>query len=100
MATAETSQSAAGQPAQVMHPLDPLTPEEISAAIEIIRSHHQLSERARFPTIALHEPPKEAVLTFREGQPIRREAEVSVLDKGTGAIYEAIVSLDDKEARE
>jgi Cu2+-containing amine oxidase len=35
------------------------------------------------------------VLNFHEGQPIRREAEVGVLDKGTGATYEAIVSLTD-----
>jgi Cu2+-containing amine oxidase len=33
---------------RVSHSLDPFTPEEITAAIEIIRSHHQLSERARY----------------------------------------------------
>ncbi|MFN0193971.1 MAG: hypothetical protein ACKVP5_18700, partial [Aestuariivirga sp.] len=40
------------------HPLDPLTPAEISAASALIRAKGGLSARAWFETITLHEPEK------------------------------------------
>jgi len=46
------------------HPLEPLTEEEIRAAVAVVRAQGRLSERARFPTVALLEPTKEQVLGF------------------------------------
>ena len=53
-----------------------------------------LSERTRFVTIALLEPPKDAVLAWAAGRPApQREAEVVILDRGAESTIEAVVSL-------
>src|SRR5712691_3212495 len=75
------------------HPLEPLTEEEIRAAVAVVRAQGRLSERARFPTVALMEPPKEQVLGFTEGDPIDRQVEFVVLDKTHRATYEVVVSV-------
>ncbi len=78
----------------VLHPLEPLTAEEITAAVHIVRTERNLSERVRFVTVTLHEPPREVVLNFKPGDPITREAFMVLLDKSAGgATYEAIVSI-------
>lgn len=56
------------------HPLDPLTAEEIRAAVALLRAEQGLGPGVRFVTVALREPPKEVVRGFVEGDPIDREA--------------------------
>ncbi len=80
-------------PSSVLHPLEPLTAEEITAAIHIVRAERNLSERVRFATVRLHEPPKELVLNFKQNDPITREAFIILLDNTDGATYEAVVSI-------
>src|SRR5689334_11827811 len=77
----------------VQHPLDPLTPEELSAAVALVRKERQPGERVRFASVALHEPPKASVLGFKEGDPISRSAFIRLLDNADGATYGAIVNL-------
>ena len=77
----------------IHHPLEPLTAEELAVAVALVRKEHQLSERVRFALVTLHEPPKEVVLNFKEGDPIRREAFLKLLNNTDGAAYEAIVDL-------
>jgi primary-amine oxidase len=81
--------------ATVAHPLEPLTPQEIEAAVAIVRRERQLSEQARFVSVTLREPPRETVLNFQPGQPVKREAFMVLLDKsdGVGATYEAVVDV-------
>ena len=80
-------------PTSVQHPLDPLTPDEIVDALALLRAERNLGERVRFETIVLNEPQKDVVLNFKEQDPILREAFIVLLDNGTGATYEAVVSL-------
>src|SRR5437016_1267611 len=86
---------AASPPAAALHPLEPLTAEEIAAAVRIARSERNLSERVRFGSVRLNEPPKEVVLNFKQGDPLTREAFLILLDNTDGATYEAVVSLTD-----
>ncbi len=79
------------------HPLDPLTADEIRSAVGLVRKGHELGD-ARFPLITLREPDKWAVLAFRDGDQIDRDALVVVLDR-SGATYEAVVSLSDEKVR-
>ncbi len=79
--------------ASLKHPLEPLSVDEIAAAVEIVRSQRQLGERMRFVTIALHEPPKDVVLAFVPGSPVDRQAFLVLLDNATGWTYEVVVSL-------
>ena len=77
----------------VDHPLTPLTPEEISAAVAIIRQEKSLESSFRFATVTLNEPAKATVLSFQPGYEIEREAFVILLDNATAKTYEAVVSL-------
>lgn len=81
--------------AQVRHPLEPLTVEEVQAAVAIVRA--QAGDSFRFPCVTLNEPPKSAVLNLKAGDSIEREAFLILLDNATGATYEAIVSLTQKQ---
>lgn len=76
-----------------LHPLEPLTAEEISAAVSILRSERKLGERVRFVSVSLQEPAKHIVLNFKEGDPVQREAFVKLLDNSDGAAYEAVVDV-------
>lgn len=80
----------------VQHPLEPLTTEEIAAAIAIIRAERNLAETTRFPTVVLNEPPKNVVLNFKDGDSVNREAFIIILDNATGAVYEVVVSLTER----
>jgi primary-amine oxidase len=75
------------------HPLEPLSPEEIAAAVAIVRASGKLGPRARFVTVVLREPPKQTVLDYQEGGPVEREAFIIMLDNADGATYEAVVSI-------
>ena len=66
--------AAAGTP----HPLDPLTADEFRAAAAILRRDRGVDERWRFASIELREPAKDVVRAFSPGDPIRREARVTV----------------------
>jgi primary-amine oxidase len=90
MATNLTSN---GRETAALHPLEPLSPEEIAAAVSIVRASGKLGPKARFVTVVLHEPPKQAVLEYWEGGPVEREAFVIILDNADGATYEAVVSI-------
>jgi primary-amine oxidase len=79
-----------------VYPLEPLTAEEVAAAVAIVREARSLSAAVRFMTVMLHEPPKEVVLHFQPGDPVHREAFLMLLDNTTAQTYEAIVSLTEQ----
>ena len=78
---------------QILHPLDPLSAAEISAAVAILRASGKLGSHVRFATVVLQEPSKEVVLNFKDGDAIERAAFAIILDNDDGATYEAVVSI-------
>ncbi len=78
-----------------LHPLEPLTAEEIAVAVQIVRTERNLHERVRFASVNLNEPAKEVVLNYTPGMPIKREAFIILLDNSDGATYEAVVSMSE-----
>jgi primary-amine oxidase len=81
--------AAAALPAAV-HPLAPLSADEISAATRIIRESHRVPNSARFTLMALDEPPKEAVLKKLE---IPRRVLAVLYDDATDRTFEAVANL-------
>ena len=75
------------------HPLEPLSGEEITAAIRILRDSGRVGTKRRFVVVTLHEPPKAVVLSWTPDTNVPREAAVQVLDNADGRAYEATVSL-------
>jgi primary-amine oxidase len=91
--TTLTAEPAAELFVEAPHPLEPLTPQEMERAVDILHRSGKLAPRARFVKLELCEPLKEVVLGFRDGMPFEREAFAIVLDAATGQTFEAVVSL-------
>ena len=72
------------------HPLEPLTPEEISAASALVKDARGLTDSARFVFVHLHEPTKQALAS---GGDLPREAEVVIYERAERMLYEGVVSL-------
>lgn len=73
------------------HPLDALNASEIEAAAALLRASPKWTKDARIATITLLDPPKDAVLAWKDGAPQPRKAIARMLVKG-GAV-EAVVDL-------
>jgi primary-amine oxidase len=69
----------------ITHPLDPLTPGEITKAAEIARRASPYGDATRF---------KAVVRDFRPGKPIAREARVNVFSAEKIGVCKFILSLD------
>ncbi|HIK54283.1 MAG TPA: primary-amine oxidase [Synechococcales cyanobacterium M55_K2018_004] len=76
-----------------LHPLEPLSAEEITRAVAIARKERNLGATFRFPCVTLKEPPKAFVLTYQAGDPFEREVFLILLDNATNQTFEAVVSL-------
>ncbi|HYW27200.1 MAG TPA: primary-amine oxidase [Terriglobales bacterium] len=79
--------------ATARHPLDPLSPDEIQAASEILKAQKGLAESARFVFITLDEPDKATVLGFEPGGEIERRAFAIIRERAERKTYEAVVSI-------
>lgn len=80
-----------------VHPLDPLSAEEIAATTRIIRASPEFPAGALFSTIVLREPPKDEVLDFHPGDSFRREAFAILMDMATNRTFEVVVDLNHQE---
>jgi primary-amine oxidase len=79
------------------HPLDPLRPEEMKAAVQVLKDEHRLPEGALFPLLVVKEPPKDQVLTWRPGMPVLRHAFAVVLDRVGNTTFESVIDLEAKK---
>lgn len=77
--------------AAAAHPLDGLSPQEISRTGEILRDAGHASEDTRYALIELLEPAKATVLSWREDDPMPRQATVHFSEGDQ--VLEAIVDL-------
>jgi primary-amine oxidase len=84
--------SVSGPPPTATHPLDPLTVDEIALVREVLHAAGHVTAATRFPDVTLDEPDPERI----SAGTARRAARAVLLDTETGAIAEAVVSLDDR----
>lgn len=80
-------------PLRAEHPLDPLTPKEIEAAVAVARRAKNLPAGMFFPQVALKEPAKEDVRAWRPGRRVPRQAGLVVYDRDANRMSEAVVDL-------
>lgn len=78
--------------APARHPLEPLTAEEILAAVALVREQ-PLGGLFRTVLVTLHEPPKEVVQAYHPGDAVPRQAFLVLLDNATGQGYEVVADL-------
>ncbi|MCK1651582.1 primary-amine oxidase [Bradyrhizobium sp. 149] len=82
-----------GTAVAAIHPLDPLTLDEIGAACDLVKAKGQVTPRCRFPIVRLEEPSKADLRAYADGTVLPRLAFVVVLEPDTGAATEFIVDL-------
>jgi primary-amine oxidase len=73
------------------HPLDALTTEEYWATHDILTESGHLTDKTLVSSLLLHEPAKNQVLTWKQGDAIPREADLILLAEGK--TYEARIDL-------
>ena len=73
-------------PASALHRFDPLSAEEIAAAVAAVRAGDRLTEGAWFSTITLDEPPRGV-----DGSP--RQVRLVIVDGPEASVVEALVDL-------
>jgi primary-amine oxidase len=92
-----TAQAAAVAPtaakAPTAHPLDPLTEDEITAAIDLLKAEGKSTHYLVYSFIGLQEPAKDAVLAFKEGDPIVRRVKLVCYDTKNNATIEGVVNV-------
>jgi primary-amine oxidase len=88
-----SKQAVAAQPIAAVHPLDPLSLEEVRIATETVRRERKLGDAHRFPLTRLEEPTKAEIKAWEGGADLPRIAFVLVLDRRTGDAFEAFVDV-------
>lgn len=83
-----------------LHPLEPLSAAEITQAVALVRADARCGLEVRFVSVELHEPPKARMLAYEAGDAPPREAFLNLLDRATGAAYEAVTSLSEGVIKE
>lgn len=86
--------STKAESASILHPLQPLTPEEIVQAAAIVSADPPYGADTRFEIIELLEPEKSVVRAFKPGMPIARSARVNVFSTAKIGVTRLFVSLD------
>jgi primary-amine oxidase len=76
-----------------VHPLDPLTADEIRTAVQIAKSDTRFADAA-FTSVAVQEPPKADVLAWQPGRTLARSARVQAMT--AGGVYELLVDLSQR----
>ena len=84
-----------GRAAEFPHPLDALSADEYTAILETVKASGNLDSASRFAGVDLHEPPKQEVLRWKQGDPFRREA-LAVIKQGRKT-FEAVVDVANRK---
>ena len=75
------------------HPLDPLYPSELEAAVAILRAADDLTSEKRLITLELREPSKGDLRRSETGASLPRRAFAIVLDPDAGRTTEVVIAL-------
>jgi primary-amine oxidase len=98
--TTSTSPGPPGPEAMVDHPLAALSAQEVTAAVQVVRSTGRLKDTARFAYVGLAEPDKASVRAFRAGDPVSRRIRMIILPGPELVMIEAVVSLPSGEVEQ
>ncbi len=94
--------TASGNVASGLHPLDPLSKDELESLINALRRDGVIDHRHLIAMLQVEEPSKAALARFRSNQnsesvekleKIERAARVTVLDRSTGKVAEIVVTI-------
>lgn len=79
---------------KALHPLEPLTPDEIAVVVKTLKTAKGLGNTVRFISVTLKEPSKNLVKNYSPSvSDVPREAFVVLFDNAKNECYEAVVSI-------
>ena len=78
-----------------VHPLEPLSAEEVRRAVQLLRESGKVNSTTRFVSLALLEPEKSLVHGLEGDRSPSRRAFAVLFDNAANACYEATLSLSD-----
>ena len=78
----------------IPHPLDPLTVDEYTQAIALLRAAGHLNDASRFSSLDLRDPAKASVLAWRPGEDFDRAA-FAIVKQGSQT-FEAVIDLSNE----
>lgn len=88
------------------HPLDSLSTDEVIQTAKLIRESKGEDSKYVFNTITLREPPKDIMMAYLgwdketpKPETVERESFVIIIERPSGKVYEAIVSLTDNKVK-
>ncbi|CAM0137855.1 peroxisomal copper amine oxidase [Umbelopsis sp. WA50703] len=88
------------------HPLDPLSTDEVIQTATLIRESRGEDSKFIFNTITLREPNKDIMLAYLgwdketpKPETVERESFVIIIERPSGHVYEAIVSLTENKVK-
>jgi primary-amine oxidase len=81
------------------HPLDPITPDEVDAAVALVGADSRFETDMVFAHVRLHEPDKAVVLAHTPGRAVDREVEVLLVPPGRLEAVDVVVSVTAGEVR-
>jgi primary-amine oxidase len=77
------------------HPLDPLSPDEVRAAVAAVKADGRIDDGARFATITVEPPSRAALDGHRPGQPVERHVRLIIVPGPDSTVVEAVVRVPD-----
>ena len=75
------------------HPLEPLSAEEISLAVSLLKREGKVSSTTRFVSVSLKEPPKDDVHGWNGSTSFPRRAFAVLFDNAANMAHEAVLDL-------
>lgn len=81
----------------VIHPLDPLTKDELVEAVKILKDSGHFGKNVSLVTLVSQEPTKDEVLAFKVGDPIARKAIAVLYNIDTNQTHEVLADLNLKK---
>jgi primary-amine oxidase len=85
---------------RMAHPLDMLTADEITRAVEVLRATGRVGDEALFAHVVLREPTKDELARWKAGDPIEREVRAQIVPGPGLTLVEAVVSVTRGEVRD
>ena len=79
--------------AEVTHPLEMLTGDEVKRAVAVLRDSGRLPEGALFASVVLHEPVKDVLAQWKPGDPVERRLRCVIVPGPECGVVEAIVDV-------
>ena len=80
-----------------IHPLDPLSAQELKNVVQHARNIWKLDHRHLFAMVQLHEPSKEVINNWKNSDQVERAAKITLWNSATSTVIEAVITVEGKQ---